>query len=176
MARERSEYLVRDAVFHHLLHRLGREETLVGHGKEARFLLHERFGNCECRAEGKLTYELPSGRKLSHTNDILLECNSTRFFGIECKFLSAVTDQFKCRSYDMLHLKKTFAEQLVGIMVYVHFRGNCLSLEQAREICYPFDHFFGFDIHKFEDFETLNWNCVSDVIESEILATRAASA
>jgi len=54
--------------------------------------------------EGALEYILPNAKALSHKSDILIEYMQKKV-SIEVKYKSAVTDQFKCRSYDMFHLK-----------------------------------------------------------------------
>ena len=128
----------------------------------------EPYAPGECQIEGSLTYLLASGHKISHRNDILLTHGSKQCFAIECKFLSAVSDQFKARSYDMLQLKRELGRNVVGIMVYVHLPGPGLSLETARAFCYPFDHFLGFDLRRPEEFAALQWHQLADIIESAI--------
>lgn len=175
MAREESEGLIRDRCFRELFNRLGQPETLSGTGKAARFELRELYGPGDCRVEGKLSYTLPSGEKIFHTNDILLSRGSSQFFAIECKCLSAVSDQFKARVYDMLQTKRTLGEQVIGIMVYAHVPGCGIGLQTAKAFCYPFDHFVGFELRRPEDFETLSWQRLPDLIEAAILKTRSAA-
>jgi hypothetical protein len=175
VAREETEDLIRDRCFQELFYRLGQPDTLSGTGKTARFELREPHGPGDCRVEGRLSYTLPSGEKIFHTNDILLSRGSSQFFAVECKFLSAVSDQFKARAYDMLQMKRTLGEQVIGIMVYAHVPGCGIGLQTAKAYCHPFDHFVGFELRRPEDFETLSWQCLPDLIEAAILKARNAS-
>jgi hypothetical protein len=62
----------------------------------------------------------------------LIERANGTWLGLELKHLSAVTDQFKCRSYDVLHLKQTLGTKLCAIMVYLHVPGaNGISINRA---------------------------------------------
>jgi len=145
MPRVESETIVTNLLFNALFDHLGQPGSLVGEGKSARFNLREELNTGSCQAEGSLEYALPSGKTLSHKNDILVSLSGERHVAIEIKFVSSVTDQFKARSYDMMHLKRKFGEQVSGIMVYAHFPGKGISIERAQLISYPFDHFFGFN-------------------------------
>lgn len=146
MVREGTENLIRDIVVKALAQRVGEPGTSRGDGKSARFTLKTSLGGGTCRAEGSLDYVLPGGLTLSHKWDVLIERPKGTWLGLELKHLSAVTDQFKCRAYDMLHLKRTLGIRLLGIMVYLHVPGsNGISIDRARGICYPFDHFFGIE-------------------------------
>lgn len=137
-----SEDEIRDTIMSLLYYRIGQEDSWEGEGKTARFKLKGEYGETKCFAEEILEYDLPNGDSLSHKNDILFVSagDERAFISIEIKHRSAVTDQFKCRSYDMLHLKNTFEQRLLGIMLYVKAKGG-LTTEQARLICYPFDRF-----------------------------------
>ena len=53
-----------------------------------------------------------------------------------------MTDQFKSRSYDMLHIKNTYGDKVLGILVYVK-ADTGISIDHAKAICYPFDLFVG---------------------------------
>jgi len=145
MPRVESESLMTNLLFKALFNHLGQPESIVGEGKSARFSLRRDLDTGSCQAEGSLEYTLPSGKTLSHKNDILISLSGERYVAFEVKFLSSVTDQFKARSYDMMHLKQEFGGRVSGIMVYAHFPGKGIRIEQARLISYPFDHFFGFD-------------------------------
>jgi hypothetical protein len=112
----------------------------------ARFAIKASLGGGTCAAEGALTYVLPNGQKLTHKSDILLTLADGTHIGIELKYLSAVTDQFKTRSYDIIHLKQTFGERFCGMMIYVHVPGIGISLDRAKAICYLFDRFLGFEL------------------------------
>jgi len=139
-----TEDKLRNEVMKTLFYNLGEKGTWEGEGSLARFKLKNNFGNVECCAEMPLNYELPNGGILSHKSDILLTDNlKERYVSIEIKHKSAVTDQFKCRSYDMIHMKDTYGSKLLGIMIFVKATQG-VSIEQAQKICHPFDSFFGF--------------------------------
>lgn len=134
---------IRDKVMHILFANLGEQKTWEGEGKFARFKLRSQFGGAECSAEHSINYKLPNGSTLSHKSDIFIAQESLRrFVSLEIKHVSAVTDQFKCRSYDMTNMKATYGKRLLGIMLYVRTTKG-ISASQAQKICYPFDHFFG---------------------------------
>lgn len=175
MPREETEHFVRDRCFRELLQRFGRPDTFRKRGDTATFDLREPYAPGECETEGKLFYTLPSGSKVSHKNDILLSRDSKQFFAIECKFLSAVSDQFKSRAYDMLQLKREMGDEVIGIMVYVHRPGSGISLEAAKAFCYPFDHFLGFHLRRPEEFDSVHWHELADIIEVAITKARAAN-
>jgi hypothetical protein len=138
-----TEDKIRDEVMKTLFYNLGEQGTWEGDGKSARFKLKSEFGNVECGAEKSLDYKLPDGGALSHASDILItDISKERYISIEIKHKSAVTDQFKCRSYDMIHMKNTYGSKLLGIMLFVKTTQG-ISIEQAEKICYPFDYFFG---------------------------------
>jgi hypothetical protein len=82
VAREETEDLIRDRCFQELFYRLAQPDTLSGIGKTARFELREPHGPGDCRVEGRLSYTLPSGEKIFHTNDILLSRGSSQFFAV----------------------------------------------------------------------------------------------
>ncbi len=150
-ARDEQEYTepkstedeIRDLLMQILYHRLGREGSWDGAGKTAMFVLRDDFPGYQCLAERGLSYQLPPGAKLTHRSDIMISNEELgKHVSIEIKHRSAVTDQFKCRSYDMIHMKSTLAGNLLGIIVYVKTTTG-ISVEHARSICYSFDHFFG---------------------------------
>jgi len=145
MPRGESETIVTNLLFNALFDHLGQPGSIVGEGKSAHFSLKEDLDSGSCHAEGSLEYALPSGKTLSHKNDIVISLSGERYVAIEIKFVSSVTDQFKARSYDMMHLKRKFGGKVSGIMVYAHFPGKGISIERAQLISYPFDHFFGFN-------------------------------
>jgi len=120
---------------------LGKVGTWRGSGRKAFFDLRDEFEGYKCFAERRLSYELPTGYEMGHASDILIT-NEEKHISIEIKHRSATTDQFKCRSYDMIHLKKSYGNSLLGIVVYVK-SGTGISVEHAKSICYSFDYFFG---------------------------------
>lgn len=147
MSPDRTEDDVRDLLMKVLYGCVGVEGSWRGEGRFASFDITGRLGSARCRAEGALGYKLPGGDTLSHKADILITATGgsvgeagTRYVALEVKHLSAVTDAFKGRAYDMLHLKQTFGTQLLGILVYVRAL-NGLSFTQAEKICYPYDRF-----------------------------------
>ncbi len=96
--------------------------------------------------EGRLPYTLPGGNTLYHASDILAESDDRKkHVSIELKYKSAVTDQFKCRAYDALHMKKDHGDHLLCIMLFVKASSG-ISIQQAEKICYPFDRFIGIHI------------------------------
>ena len=146
MPREETENLVRDILIRILAERIGDPGTTCGEGKSASFTLKASIGVGTCRAEGILEYTLPDGLSLSHRSDIQIELAGGKYLALELKHLSAVTDQFKTRSYDMLHLKRMLGDKVCGIMIYLHVPGGGIGIERARAICYPFDHFWGIEV------------------------------
>jgi len=133
---------IRDLLMLILYHRIGKPGSWDGDGKTASFELKDEFKGYKCFAERSLSYVLPTGIKMTHTSDILIGSEEKkRYISIEIKHRSAVTDQFKCRSYDIIHLKNTYGNNLLGIMIYVKSNTG-ISVEHAKSICYPFDHFF----------------------------------
>jgi hypothetical protein len=99
--------------------------------------------NITLTKEGLLEYSLPNNKILTHKSDIQINSCKNKMVSIEIKFRSAVTDQFKCRSYDMYHLKNSYGENLLGILIFVKSKGHGISIEQAKNICYIFDYFIG---------------------------------
>lgn len=96
-------------------------------------------GSCHCLANVEVPYKLPDGSILTHRPDIVADIGGLRV-GIEVKFRSSVTDQFKSRSYDMIHIKRS-NPRFYGMMVYVKSHSG-ISPDHAKSICYPHDHFF----------------------------------
>lgn len=104
-----------------------------------------------CQTKKGLVYRLPNGYIITHEADIVITRNENltdayvmnpdhRFVSIEIKHKSSVTDAFKSRSYDMLHLRKEYPLCL-GIMMYIRERN--LTIETAKQYCYPYQKFFG---------------------------------
>jgi hypothetical protein len=123
-------------------------------------LLERRFSPAwTVQIDGKLSYSLPGGTSISHKNDILLSTNG-RHVSVEVKFRSAVTDQFKARSFDAFHLKREYAERILVVMVFVRAERG-LSLAGAKSICHWFDVFFGY---KFSEMQS-EWE-LRDLIDT----------
>ncbi len=90
--------------------------------------------------EGKVDYQVGS-RRIKHRSDLLMEDEAgIPRVSIEVKYRSAVTDQFKSRSYDFAHMKREHPD-LMGVMVYVKSNTG-ISPELAREICHDYDLFY----------------------------------
>lgn len=116
-------------------------------------LLRPRLSDAGCvvEAEGSVTYRLPDGTMLRHASDILIHGpGAERQVSIELKYKSAVTDQFKCRSYDAAHMKEQHGEAILTIMVFAR-AGSGISIERARSICHAFDRFYGDNAPRFLD-------------------------
>jgi len=167
MTRENTEHVIRDHLMGMLFKRIGEPETMGGVGASARFSIKSDLGGGVCAAEGPLEYTLPDGTKCGHKNDILVSSPGGKHIGIEIKFLSAVTDQFKTRSYDMLHLKMAHAENLTGIMVYLH-AGTGIGIKRARSICYPYDLFFGLEFDSGAGLRAERWTEVVKAVEAAV--------
>lgn len=134
---------IRDLLMQILYYKLGREGSRKGVGKTSMFDLREEFPGWKCFAERNLAYQLPTGISMTHRSDILISNEGlAKHVSIEVKHRSSVTDQFKCRSYDIIHMKNTLGSSLFGVMVYVKSTKG-ISIEHAKSICYPFDYFFG---------------------------------
>jgi hypothetical protein len=146
--------------------RVGEPGTMTGEGKNARFQIRKALGGGLCEAEGRLEYALPSGAHIRHKTDILFSLSDERYVAVELKWVSNVSDQFKARAYDMLHLKKTLGPRLRGMMVYLHTGSSGLSADRAREFCYPFDEFIALE-HQ-DPQNPIIWAPVLDRIEAEI--------
>lgn len=163
--REMTEDKVRDLLMQVLYDLIGEEGSWEGYGKGASFKLRGERGLYKCYAEKSLPYTLPSGYEMSHASDILIIDEARKkFVSIEIKHLSAVTDQFKCRSYDMSHMKSTYGDNLLGILVYVKEEAKGISPEHAKSICYPFDRFFAVP-SEFRHFRT-TWARLISAIEA----------
>lgn len=139
---------VRDLVMLSLYGTCGTPETLEGRGSAMSFRLG-KGEQLECQAEKNLSYLLPNGVELSHASDILIsDTTKKRFVSIEIKYKSAVTDQFKCRSYDIHHLKNQYGNELLTVMLFVKAKSG-ISIKRAEAICYAFDQFFGVPVSEF---------------------------
>lgn len=116
-------------------------------GRQFQLILFERGFVLE--KEGRLTYaaEGQTGAKtLSHKSDLLLSVFDKKMrlspvFNVEVKYRSCVSDAFKARAYDQIHLKQTYPH-LVGLLIFVKPHTGGVSIERARLISYPFDAFW----------------------------------
>jgi len=158
-----SESRVRDFLMQLLYYNLGEKDSWTKQKGIAAFTLDKKYRNLECISEGSLQYKLPSGYTMSHKSDILIhDKTGNHHISIEIKHRSAVTDQFKCRTYDILHLKQTHPK-LHGIIIYVK-RATGISPTHAKSICYPFDYFIS--VAEQEIYNPQKWeNLLSNVKE-----------
>ena len=129
--------------------------SLRGDGPTGSFTIARPAISGNCAVEKVLDYQLPSGTRLPHKFDILLDyqrsgssAGAREYVSIEVKHMSAVTDQFKCRAFDMLHMKQAFGPSYTASWF-------------LRE---PFDDFLGIDLLK-ADSSTL-WQPVLDKVDA----------
>ncbi len=169
-----SEADIRDLLMKALYARFGARDSWGDAGQGASFTIDRPGVSGSCTVEKVLEYRLPDGTRLPHKSDILFDYQRSgsspaarEYVSIEVKHMSAVTDQFKCRAFDMLHMKRS-CPQLHGILVFAR-AGVGIGFERARAICYPFDDFIGIDLLK-ADASTL-WQPVLDKID--VVFTRA---
>jgi hypothetical protein len=160
-----SESKVRDFLLQILYYNLGEKETWRTTETTKGFKVDSKYGDLECVSEGSLRYTLPPGNAISHKSDILFkDKKDEHHFSIEIKHRSAVTDQFKCRSYDIIHLKQCYPK-LCGIMVYVK-SDKGISPRHAKSICYPFDYFFS--IPESEIYNPEKWEPLLSRIQEQL--------
>jgi hypothetical protein len=149
METEQSEGPLRNRLLSELYRRIGEPGTLSGAGRSMRFQLRANGGTCE--AEGSLAYELPDKTLLRYNSDILFTLNIGKRVAVELKFLSSVSDQFKARSFNVMHVKKKHGSDVYCVLAYVHMSGIGISTDAAKSYCYPFDEFIGIDFKKPDD-------------------------
>jgi hypothetical protein len=143
---EYTEDKIRDIVMRVIYDNLGKVGTFNGQGKYASFQIENEHILAYCEAEQSQEYRLPNGFTISHNSDILISAkrknrdSEKSYISIEIKHRSAVTDQFKTRAFDMLHLKQTYGSRIYGIMLFVR-ADTGISFRQAEKISYPFDKF-----------------------------------
>jgi hypothetical protein len=145
---EPSEGPLRNFLMNQLYRRIGEPGTLSGSGPSMQF--HLRFGGI-CEAEASLAYELPDRTVVGYDADILFSLDSGKKVAVELNFLSCVSDQFKARSFTVMHVKKQHGNNVYCVLAYVHMIGIGLSSETAKSYCYPFDEFIGIEFKKPDD-------------------------
>lgn len=168
-----SEDGIRDLVMELLYDRHGVKGSWSGRDKTSQFKIDTNKSRGECYAEKSLDYKLPNDTTLSHKSDILFSITpksladnlQTKYISIEIKHLSSVTDQFKSRSFDILHLKNTYGSRIYGIMIYV-WAHKGLTIPQAKKICYIFDFFFGIEASSIDRPHV--WDDLVKVIENHL--------
>lgn len=146
--------------------RVGEPGSLRGEGKSAQFEIKKSLGGGTCAVEVELEYTLPTEHKLTYKPDILAALPRARRIAIALEWAADNADPLKARAFDMLHLKQSLGGKLCAILVYLRMGTGGLSADQARQICYPFDHFFGLE-HQDPQNPTI-WTPVLDRIEAEI--------
>ena len=144
-----SEVPLRNRLMNELYRRIGETGTLGRAERSMWFQLRADGGTCE--AEGSLAYELPDKTLLRYDSDILFTLKIGKRVAVELKFLSSVSDQFKARSFDVLHVKKKYGSDVYCVLAYVHMTGIGISTSAAKSYCYPFDEFIGLDFTKPDD-------------------------
>lgn len=93
--------------------------------------------------ERTVPYNLPDGTVLTHASDILIaDRKSDKRVSLELKYQSAVTDQFKCRAYDAMHMKQHHGDSLLAVLLFAKAQTG-ISIKRAQAICHPFDLFYG---------------------------------
>jgi len=123
-----------------------------------RVSLFERMFDIQKEAE--LKYYVTPDRQLSHKCDLVLAVWDQKLhyepvLNVEIKFQSAVTDAFKARSYDQIHLKRAYPH-LLGVLAYPKPKHSGISFEHAKQVCNAFD-FFVF-VHEEDLYGTSAWN------------------
>lgn len=119
------------------------------------FAVTDGCGGGKCEREGLLNYDVgPANATMSHRTDILLTRADGRVIAVEVK-VGTITDAFKSRGYDMLHLKQHCGNRLSSVLVYAHLPGSGIRIEQAKRICYMFDRVVGRDIRTADDYVEL---------------------
>ena len=114
--------------------------------------------------ERRRPYTLPDGHTLHHASDILAHRNGgEKYVSIELKYKSAVTDQFKCRSYDAMHMKREYSNRMLCVMLFVKANAG-VSIGQAEKICHPFDRFIGVPVAEIGDSSI--WKGLADEIST----------
>ena len=157
---EPSEGPLRNFLMNQLYRRIGEPGTLSGSGPSMQF--HLRVGGI-CEAEASLAYELPDRTVVGYDTDILFSLDSGKKVAVELNFLSCVSDQFKARSFTVMHVKKQHGNNVYCVLAYVHTTGTGLSTETAKSYCYPFDEFIGIDVKKPDDLSASILNIVDRV-------------
>jgi hypothetical protein len=172
---ERTECVLVESITHALFKRFG-EGPIRVLGRDLSFEIRPEFGGGQCATEEKLSYMLEASTAPDVKMDILLRSPAGKTIGIECKFLSSVSDQFKSRAYDMIHLKKKYGERLFGIMLYVHVRGfGGLGLTRAAAYCHPYDRFLGYEVNAPEGLHGLQWSELYAIVAEQLLPAVGSS-
>lgn len=146
--------------------RVGEAGSLSGEGETAHFDVKKSLGGGICAAKSPLTLNLPKGGTLEHRFDILVQNQLGRCLAIDLKWAASEPDSIKACAYDMLLLKQEKDGQLWGIMIYLRPAGGGVTAEQARELCFPYDHFFAIE-HQ-DPQNPAAWVPILDSIEAHV--------
>ena len=149
--REYSEAEIVKTIMRHFYEIAEKSESFKDHGSKQAFDFFISKTMYTCQTEIKVTYTLPNEFRPTHSADIVIAKSddavnwsqlnpSYRFVYIEVKHKSSVTDAFKARAYDMIHIKKEYPS-CMGVIIYVRERST--RIEKAKEFCYPYNEFFG---------------------------------
>jgi len=115
--REYSEIIITEKIMKYFYSIADNSEAFSGSGKNIKFNFFISGIKYTCQTEKALEYRLPNNYMVLHNADIIIIRNennadqyvlnpSHKFVSIEIKHKSDVTDAFKSRSYDMMHLRK----------------------------------------------------------------------
>jgi len=107
---------------------------------------------------------------LSHKSDLLLSVFSKKMrlcpvLNVEIKYRSCVSDAFKARAYDQMHLRRCYSS-LLGLLVFVKPRTGGISIRRARLISYPFDRFW--TINEGDLSKESAWDALFDIFENRM--------
>jgi len=149
-SRERSEDLITEKIMRYFFNIADNADSFSKENNKISFDFSINGRKFRCQTEKGLSYHLPNGDFITHNADIVITRNenltdsyvlnpSGNFVSIEIKHKSAVTDAFKARAFDMMHLTKEHSLCL-GVMMYIR-EGN-ITIEKAKEYCYPYHKFF----------------------------------
>lgn len=149
--REYSEQIITKRIMKYFYNIADNAESFIENGNEIRFDFSVSKTKFRCQTNKGLSYNLPNDCMEAHNADIVITRNegigdsyalnpSGRFVSIEIKHKSAVTDAFKSRAFDMIHLRQEYP-LCFGVMMYIRERN--LTIEKAKEYCYPYQKFFG---------------------------------
>jgi hypothetical protein len=165
---------LRDRVFSSLHSHFSEKQTgEASLSDRLQFLRFERWFILE--KEAPLRYSIGTGATLSHKSDLLLSVMNNKMgltpvMNVEIEFRSCVSDAFKARAYDQIHLKKAYPH-LLGLLVFIRPNRGGISSELAKLIGYPFDLFLTAkekDLPKGE-----MWGTLSEIFEDRMRGVAA---
>jgi len=146
--------------------RVGEPGTLHEDEEAQKFDVKKSLGGGNCSTKTPLTLSLPKGGTLEHAADVLFQNGQGRRVAIDLKWATSESDPIKASAYDMLLLKQGMGAQLWAMMIYLRPTEGGVAAEKARELCFPYDHFFAID-HQ-DPQNPAAWVPILDRIEAEI--------